>query len=102
MKTMENDYPLIPMSDITDEARKIAVAWCEVESEMLDWIGHKHKLASDIMNYARRYHENEVKKLSKTDVIKSVCEHEFVPLDDKWLICKKCDACRMDRSQTVL
>ena len=46
------DYELIPMSEITDEARKIAVAWMECEDK--DWIGQKHKLASDIMNYANK------------------------------------------------
>lgn len=61
MKTIKNDYPLIPMGEITEEARKIAVAWCEVDIEELDWIGHKHKLASDIMNYARRFKEGKIK-----------------------------------------
>ena len=42
---------VIPMEQIDPEARKIAVAWCEV------YIPHfalqeKHKLASDIMNYS--------------------------------------------------
>jgi hypothetical protein len=56
MKTAEEDYPLIPMNEITDEARKLAVAWMECEDKR--WIGNKHKLASDIMNYARR-HQSE-------------------------------------------
>lgn len=47
------DYKLIPMSEITDEAREIAVAWMECEDK--DWIGQKHKLASDIMNYAQKH-----------------------------------------------
>jgi len=46
-------YELIPMSEITDEARKIAVAWMECDDK--NWIGQKHKLASDIMNYAVKY-----------------------------------------------
>lgn len=50
-KPMDEDYPLIPMKDIEDEARLIAVRWHE---NATDWIGDKHKLASDIMNYARR------------------------------------------------
>jgi hypothetical protein len=53
------EYPLIPMGDIDDEAREIAVRWGG-ESGM-DWIGDKHKLASDIMNYARRYLKKENK-----------------------------------------
>jgi hypothetical protein len=55
---MADDYKLIPMSEITDEARKLAVAWMECDDKVLkDWIGQKHKLASDIMNYAKKYHE---------------------------------------------
>lgn len=50
-KPMDEDYPLIPMKDIEDEARLIAVRWHE---NATNWIGDKHKLASDIMNYARR------------------------------------------------
>ena|SRR5688572_12904241 len=52
---LKNDYPLIPMSEITDEARIIAVAWMEEDDRT--FIANKHKLASDIMNYARRYNE---------------------------------------------
>jgi len=52
MKTKEG-YDLIPMSEITEEAREIAVAWMECEDK--DWIGQKHKLASDIMNYAKKH-----------------------------------------------
>ncbi len=48
---MLKDYPLIRMEDITDEARILSVAWHE---NATNWIGDKHKLASDIMNYARR------------------------------------------------
>jgi len=49
----KEEYKLIPMSEITDEARDIAVAWMECDDK--DWIGQKHKLASDIMNYAKKY-----------------------------------------------
>lgn len=53
-------YPLIPMDQITDEAREMSVAWMECEDK--NWIGQKHKLASDIMNYAknllRKYMKN--------------------------------------------
>lgn len=59
-KNIDNDYKLIPMSEITDEAREIAVRW---GANMKDnFISQKHKLASDIMNYARRYHEQQIKK----------------------------------------
>lgn len=52
-QALKNDYPLIPMKDITDEARMIAIAWMECGDKR--WIVNKHKLASDIMNYSRRY-----------------------------------------------
>lgn len=57
--TLQNDYALIPMSEITDEARTIAVLWCESKDQNA-WIGDKHKLASDIMNYARRFKEGKI------------------------------------------
>ena len=50
-KDLDTDYPLIPMSESDAEARIIAVRWHESAT---NWIGDKHKLASDIMNYARR------------------------------------------------
>lgn len=43
------------MDQITDEARMIAVRWHE---NATNWIGDKHKLASDIMNYARNAMQN--------------------------------------------
>ncbi len=60
-KPASEDYPLIPMNEIEDEARKIAVVWAE--SEDREFIAQKHKLASDIMNYARRYHEHMMSKM---------------------------------------
>lgn len=51
-KEIDKDYALIPMSEIDEEAREIAVRWMECTDKT--WIGQKHKLASDIMNYARR------------------------------------------------
>ncbi len=53
------DYPPIPMGEITDEARELAVRWGECEDP--GWIENKVKLASDIMNYARRVSEGKVK-----------------------------------------
>jgi len=44
-------YQLIPMNEIEDEAREIAVRWHE---NATNWIGDKHKLASDIMSYAKK------------------------------------------------
>jgi len=59
------NYKLIPMSDITDEAREIAVAWMECEDK--DWIGQKHKLASDIMNYARKHADQQPQKVEEEE-----------------------------------
>lgn len=58
MKKNKNSYPLIPMKDIDPEARKIAVIWHE---NATNFIGDKHKLASDIMNYARRKNKKNKK-----------------------------------------
>jgi hypothetical protein len=60
MKTIDTDYKLIPMADITDEAKDIAVRWIESFKPTGFSIREKHKLASDIMNYARRFHELKV------------------------------------------
>lgn len=60
-EALEKDYPLIPMKDITDEARIIAVRWMECGDK--NWIGQKHKLASDIMNYARRASQQTIDDL---------------------------------------
>ncbi len=61
MGNINNDYPLIPMSEITDEARKIAVRWGDEYFPGIA-LSEKHKLASDIMNYARRVKEGKVKQ----------------------------------------
>jgi hypothetical protein len=55
MSNIDEDYKLIPMSDIDDEAREIAVRWVENYQPMGFDLPNKHKLASDIMNYARRH-----------------------------------------------
>lgn len=49
---------LIPMSDIRDEVRQIAVAWAEANKYY--WIGDKHNLASDIQNYSNTYADQQV------------------------------------------
>ncbi len=82
------DYKLIPMSEITDEAREIAVVWMECKDK--DWIGQKHKLASDIMNYAKKYHsemkptDEEATKLAEryaksfdTPLLESILKNTF-------------------------
>lgn len=49
-----SDYPLIPMGEIDQEARLLAVRWVENYEPCGFDLPNKHKLASDIMNYARR------------------------------------------------
>lgn len=71
-ESLEKEYQLIPMSEITDEARIIAVAWMECGDR--DWIGQKHKLASDIMNYARR--QNEALEQTIVDQDKQIVEQK--------------------------
>jgi hypothetical protein len=75
---LKSDYALIPMKDITDEARLIAVAWMECEDKR--WIGNKHKLASDIMNYARRNSpsiEELAQKLREANPYEEYYEYPF-------------------------
>lgn len=55
-----DNYKLIPMLEITDEVRKLAVAWGEKLG--YDWIGDKHKLASDIQNCIKNAVEDIAKK----------------------------------------
>lgn len=62
MNEFEQDYPLISMNEIEPEAREIAIRWAGYSG--CDWIGDKHKLASDIMNYARRQLEKAGKNLN--------------------------------------
>ncbi len=65
MKELDTDYKEIPMSEITDEARQIAVRWGENMKD--DFIAQKHKLASDIMNYAHRHALKMVDKQRTAD-----------------------------------
>jgi hypothetical protein len=49
------EYKLIPIIDITEEAKHIAIEWCEnyvPYGSVMPEIAQKQKLASDIMNYA--------------------------------------------------
>lgn len=57
------DFKLLPMDEIHPEARKIAVSWIEnyqPYSSMMPEIAQKVKLASDIMNFAKAYHEEKL------------------------------------------
>lgn len=47
---IDTDFELIPMHEISDLSRDVAVRWLDCEEP--HWIGNKHKLASDIMRYA--------------------------------------------------
>jgi len=82
MENIDNDYKLIPMSEITDEAREIAVRWGENMKD--NFISQKHKLASDIMNYARRtYQELNIQELRKirTALIEAQKKYEYCMID---------------------
>lgn len=68
-KTIDNDYKLVPMHEIEPEAYEIAVRWVnnhEPDGSLMQ-IEAKHKLASDIMNYARRFAEGKLKQKIKRE-----------------------------------
>lgn len=81
MKNIDKHYKLIPMSQITDEAREIAVRWVEnLQDAGGIMIEQKHKLASDIMNYAKKYTASikSVSKMKPIEYLKSIYgEKEF-------------------------
>ena len=79
MSNINEGYKLIPLDEITPEAREIAVRWVEgYESCGFDLPG-KHKLASDIMNYAKQYKE----KADKWDALeKKIASYYVLPYDD--------------------
>jgi hypothetical protein len=54
---LKSEFKLIPLSEIDDLARDIAVEWGDNMKD--DFIAQKHKLASDIMNYGRLYAEKQ-------------------------------------------
>lgn len=95
-EALKTDYPLIPMENIDDEARILAIRWHE---NATDWIGDKHKLASDIMNYARR-HEMQQNTQSAKVAIEKVFEKDPIKLLQFMLLCagrdmKKSNAAEM-------
>lgn len=49
---LDMEYKPIPMSEIDDEARLLALRWADNMEDK--FIAQKHKLASDFMNYAKR------------------------------------------------
>lgn len=65
MSNIKN-YKLIPMSDIDPEAKRIAILWHE---NATDWIGDKHKLASDIMNYTANKLEEKDKRIKELGIV---------------------------------
>ena len=52
MKNIDVNYRLIPLGEISEDAKDIAVRWIENYKQMGFDLPGKHKLASDIMNYA--------------------------------------------------
>lgn len=47
-----------------------------------------------MQEYAKEYHQSELLKLNKSDVISSVCNHEWKPYYDKGY--RKCTNCGME------
>jgi hypothetical protein len=87
---MKTEYELIPMSEITPEARKIAVAWIENYTPYVSLeIAQKHKLASDIQNYASTLNrevleENEKLKAALNDLVDVQNGPPLVRDTDQW------------------
>lgn len=59
------EYKLIPLNEISDKARQIAVDWVENFKPIGFDIRQKHKLASDIMNYAIQENRMQLSELSR-------------------------------------
>jgi hypothetical protein len=90
MEGTKPQYTLIPLSEITDNARKLAVVWVEeLQDTGGSMIQQKHKLASDIMNYAKVYHQaqNGTIKLGLADLEKAIDRLDM--LDTVKTFCKK-------------
>jgi len=88
------NYDLIPMNEISDKAREIAVVWIEHFDSATFAIQNKHKLASDIMNYARN--ENEALKQQNKELadalekaIKALLSEEWSDSDKLIINCKQ-------------
>lgn len=52
---------------------------------------HTSDVLDAMQEYAEEYHQAELLKLNKSDVISSVCNHETIKVRNKTVeICKKC------------
>lgn len=85
---IDTGYDLIPMSDITDEAREIAKRWVGGLSEVYS-IREAHKLASDIMNYAIKYGAEITPVLKSKWVDLTEREKEMITLAGEGLFYKE-------------
>lgn len=76
------------MSDIRPEIRELAVSWAEANK--YDWIGDKHKLASDIQNYSDWYNSLLQAKIDRYEAalreIESICDPENGDYEQVWRI----------------
>lgn len=75
------EYEVVPFTEITDEARDIAAAWIDnyiPYGSPMPEIAQKHKLASDIMNYAKNHYRQQVIESVKKQWIK-----DFGPLNSE-------------------
>ncbi len=76
IKTAE-DYQLIPIDKIDNDARKIAVKWVEHFTRAGLNIEQKHKLASDIMNYHKAKVEETVKDIKRRIISLETDKEEY-------------------------
>jgi hypothetical protein len=77
-KDLDNDYRIIPMNKIDEEAREISVRWGDEYFSGIA-LNEKVKLASDLMNYSRRkvqlFH-NQIIDPQVTELITMVSENK--------------------------
>lgn len=82
MKRRKRTYNLINLMQIDPEAREIAVKWVEnFEPDGGIDLANKHKLASDIMNYANYQTEDVlIELIDKIDMMIEKSNIQFHPI----------------------
>lgn len=87
-KRLNENYRLIPMKDITDEARDIAVMWIEgYKPAGIINLEQKHKLASDIMNYAALHAKDFAEWLAEMTTIvreEKITLYRYCDQNNEW------------------
>jgi uncharacterized protein YecE (DUF72 family) len=91
---MKKEYRLIPMSEITEGAKAIAVAWVEnytPNGSIMPEIAQKHKLASDIQNYAYTLNRELLEENKRlTEALKYAHNKAYILFHTKNAVSKQC------------